>query len=159
MGENYIVINGKRVELTKEQIDQLGIEVEEDKRWRAKTYEIYWHVDSYNNVEPSWDANNRQDDFRYYFHNYFRTKEEAETYARVLKTEMLLKKYADEHNKEFKECKYELYLDEVGSILVGLVYITSNYGHTIWFSATDVAENVIKEIGEERIREYLEYEW
>ena len=34
--ENYIVINGKKAELTEEQLKQLGIEVGKDKRERVK---------------------------------------------------------------------------------------------------------------------------
>lgn len=44
MSENYIVINGKRAELTKEQMEQLGIEVEGNKRWRAKKGGLYFYV-------------------------------------------------------------------------------------------------------------------
>ena len=45
MSENYIVINGKRAELTKEQMEQLGIEVKENKRWRANDRYEYWIVE------------------------------------------------------------------------------------------------------------------
>ena len=159
MSENYVVINGKRAELTKEQMEQLGIEVKENNRWRAKTYEIYWRVDSHNNVEPSWDANSRQDDFRYYSHNYFCTQKEAETYARVLETEMLLKKYADEYNGEIKEYKWELYLKNNDSILIGKTSPIFKYNRSIYFSSMSIAKNALEEIGKDRIIEYLTYEW
>lgn len=166
MSENYIVIDGKRAELTKEQMEHLGIEVKENKRWRAKTYEIYWRVDSHNNVEPSWDANSRQDDFRYYSHNYFCTQKEAETYARVLETEMLLKKYADEHNKEFSESKWHLVYDDCfvdGQKIESIRYIdaktTMILPRTICFSSYEIALFAVNEIGKDRIVEYLTYEW
>lgn len=159
MSENYIVINGKRAELTKEQMKQLGIEVEEKKRWRADGHTKYWFLDSQNRTDADMELRQREDDFRYYSHNYFQTKEEADTYARVLETEMLLKKYADEHNGEFGKYKYEFYTNEIGSVLVGNISDSYIYSRTIWFSSNDIASNAIKEIGEDRIREYLIYEW
>lgn len=160
MSENYIVINGKRAELTKEQMEQLGIKVEENKRWRAKTNKDYWYVNSCNNTEQSWDTNSRCDNFRYYSHNYFQTKEEAEIYAHVLETEMLLKKYADEHNEEFgdyKCCIIWLLKDNEYQI-----EFVSSYVHRpriIFFSSKEITQNAINEIGKDRILEYLAYEW
>lgn len=160
MSENYIVINGKRAELTKEQMEQLGIEAKRDKRWRADGHTRYWFLDSQNRIDTDMELRQREDDFRYYSHNYFQTKEEAETYARVLETEMLLKRYADEHNGEFGEYKYEFYTNGIiGSVLVGNVSDSYIYSRTIWFSSNDIALNAVKEIGEERIKDYLIYEW
>lgn len=158
MSENYIVINGKRAELTKEQMEQLGIEVEGNKRWRAMDFDIYYYVDTTNQVQTNKDCY-RRDDFRYYAHNYFQTKEEAETYARVLETETLLKKYADEHNDEFGEYKYTLYVDRNGMPTINVNCAENHYGRIVWFSSIEIVQNVIKEIGEDRIKEYLTYEW
>ena len=88
MSENYIVINGKRAELTKEQMEQLGIEVNCSKRWRANKKGVYWFVDDAGGIMSLSEINSYYDNFRYYFHNYFRTQEEAETYAHVLESEM-----------------------------------------------------------------------
>lgn len=159
MSENYIVINGKRAELTKEQMEQLGIEIEENKRWRADHGEKYYLVNTTGDVLDARERNDTSSFFRYYSHNYFRTREEAKIYARVLETEMLLKKYADEHNEEFGDCKYELYTDEIDSVLIGIVLVSCIYTRTIWFSSDDVALEAIKEIGKDRVIEYLTYEW
>lgn len=72
MSENYIVINGKRAELTKEQMKQLGIEVEGKKRWRADKNEKYYFVGSGSTVICEFDDNYSCDDLRYYPHNYFK---------------------------------------------------------------------------------------
>lgn len=159
MSENYIVINGKRAELTKEQMDQLGIEVKENKRWRAKGLDnIYYYVDSSNHIQKTRDCSYPCDDFKYYSHNYFYTKEEAETYARVLETEMLLKKYADEHNEEFGDCKFYLIWLKTANELIELTYYNCR-SRTIFFSSREIAQNAIKEIGKDRIIEYVTYEW
>lgn len=161
MSENYIVINGKRAELTKEQMKQLRIEVKENKRWRANDRYEYWFVEDSGHLRGTVEANCYCDDFRYYSHNYFRTEEEAEIYARVLETEMLLKRYADEHNGKFGDCKYELYIDKIDSdsVLVGLVWGSYIFSRTVWFSSENVALEAISEIGKDRILEYLAYEW
>lgn len=163
MSENYIVINGKRAELTKEQMEQLGIEVEGNKRWRNVNGGEYWFVDSNNEVRNDEEYGYNYDNFRYYSHNYFQTKEEAETYARVLGTETLLKKYADEHNtgfKDFKDVKYYLIWSSIADdFSIDFVEYYACRPRTIFFSSREIAQNAIKEIGLERILEYLTYEW
>lgn len=42
MNENYIVINGKKIELTEEQLKQLGIEVRKNPFNRAHSAESYF---------------------------------------------------------------------------------------------------------------------
>lgn len=160
MSENYIVINGKRAELTKEQMEQLGIEAKKkNKRWRADGHTKYWFLDSQNRIDADMELRQREDDFRYYSHNYFQTKEEAETYARVLETEMRLKKYADEHNGEFSYFKCCTTIRQYEEPSVICVLIDRCSGRNIWFSTEEIAQNAIDEIGKERIKEYLTYEW
>lgn len=161
MSENYIVINGKRAELTKEQMEQLGIEVKGNKRWRANLKEKFWFIADSNEVDNKLDYYTVYDDFRYYSHNYFRTKEKAETYARVLKTEMLLKKYADEHNQRFHYEQYFIVYDgsRDGRCGIDSCDTMCEEPRTIWFSSKEIAKNAIDEIGEGRIKEYLTYEW
>lgn len=165
MSENYIVINGKKVELTKEQIEQLGIKVEKDNRWRAVNGGTYWFVDSRNIAFSTFDDYDVHDDFRYHSHNYFYNEEEAETYARVLETEMLLRRYTDEHNEKFKDdVKYYLYINDKSDIWECIkiqgVDTNSCFRHRqIYFSSKDIALNAIKEIGRDRIIEYLTYKW
>lgn len=166
MSENYIVINGKRAELTKEQIEQLGIDVNCNKRWRANKKGVYWFVDDAGGIMSLSEINGYYDDFRYYFHNYFRTQEEAETYAHVLETEMLLKKYADEHNKKFKDdVKYCLYFSDESDRWGDCIKVQGVHTNLcfrprqVWFSSMDIALNAIKKIGKDRIAEYLTYEW
>ena len=50
MSENYIVINGKKAELTEEQLKKLGIQVSNNKRWRGNLDEKYYRVDTFNKV-------------------------------------------------------------------------------------------------------------
>lgn len=163
MSENYIVINGKRAELTKEQLSQLGIG---KKRWRANNQDKYCFVEDSGYIRDTIESYYYCDDFRYDSHNYFRTQEEAEIYARVIETEMLLKKYADEHNIGFGASKWHLVYDncfvdrqEIKAIKYIDAKATMILPRTIYFSSYEIALFAVKEIGEDRILEYLTYEW
>lgn len=164
MSENYIVINGKRAELTKEQMEQLGIEIKKNRRWRANYNDWYWSVTLSNKLQAELEGLSPSfDNFRYYSHNYFQTQEEAEAYARVLETEMLLKKYADENNtefKDFKDVKYYLIWSSIADdFSIDFVEYYACRPRTIFFSSREIVQDAIKEIGLERILEYLKYEW
>ena len=163
MSENYIVINGKRAELTEEQLEKLGIKVSNNKRWRTESGKKYYHLSSVGEIYNSLDYRNTDDDYLYYSHNYFETEEEAEKYARVLETEMLLRKYADEHNEDMvwdgTYPHYCLYF-HVNNASVNVEYYNfCKEARRIYFSSREIAEAAIEEIGEERIKEYLTYEW
>ena len=164
MSENYIVINGKRAELTEEQLQQLGIKVSNNKRWRGNLHERYYRVNTFNQVSSLRDVDSDDDTWLYDSHNYFKTREDADKYARVLETEMLLHKYADEHNDELtwcsqNSCVWNIYYDydtdkpNFGS------WTKYKFPHTVYFSSEKIARDALEEIGEERIKEYLTYEW
>lgn len=163
MSENYIVINGKRAELTEEQLKKLGIEVSNNKRWRAEVGGKYYRLNSFGEIYHPLDYRTPDDDYLYYSHNYFKTREDAEKYACVLKTEMLLRKYADKHNKDMPwdgRCQhYALYLNVNSNVIFVDYYTFSKEARKIYFSSREIAEAAIHEIGEERIKEYLTYEW
>lgn len=163
MSENYIVINGKRAELTEKQLKQLGIKLPENKIWRANKGELYYFVSSCGNTCDDNDYYHNYDDFRYDSHNYFKTEEDAEKYACVLETEMLLHQYADEHNEDMPwdgRCRHYFIYFNVDSNVINTDYFTSTKeARTIYFSSREIAQAAIKEIGEKRIKDYLTYEW
>lgn len=167
MSENYIVINGKRTELTEDQLKQFkqfGIEVSGNKRWRAEKGGTYYFVNDQWTVDFDYDFYEMSNDFQYYTHNYFKSQEEADVYTRILATEMLLKKYADEHNKtEFNHNdileRYSLYYDIMHDFIGVSCYMTSVTPRTVCFSSESIAYNAIDEIGADRITEYMTYPW
>lgn len=155
-----------RISELEKQLAALKTEIEkENKRWRSKeNWDIYWLVCS--NGEPNWsyELNRDSDSFRYDTHNYFQTEEEAQKYAKVLETERQLKKFADEHNdvidwsniNQHKWClyyNYKYYRVDIGNPC------WSKDARTIFFSSKEIAEQAIDEIGEDKIKEYLTYEW
>lgn len=53
MNENYIVINGKKAELTEEQLKQLGIEPEKKRKnpFERVTGEKYYYIDTFEGLK------------------------------------------------------------------------------------------------------------
>ena len=162
--ENYIVINGKKAELTEEQLQQLGIEVGKDKRWRAEETAVYYFTTDTGKVGVSREYLMDVDNIRYDTHNYFKTEEEAEEYANVLETKRQLMKFADEHNgkinwKDSQTLKYHLYSGEPSAIImVGHTYNT-RFPDTVYFSSKEIAKQAIDTIGTENIIKYLTYNY
>lgn len=154
-----------RISELEKQLAVLKAEVEkENKRWRSKDGDTYWLVGSNGETTCSYEYHRDTDNFRYDTHNYFQTEEEARRYAKVLETERQLKKFADEHNDEINwgnanQEKWNLcyYYSryEVSPIRCCMV----KEARVIYFSSEEIARQAINEIGEEKIKEYLTYEW
>lgn len=147
------------------QLTALKVEMEkENKRWRSKDGDMYWFVDS--DGTPKWwhEYSRDIDSFYYDTHNYFQTEEEAQKYANVLETERQLKKFADEHNDKINwdnvdKYKYSLHYSYIANC-VGINSVLSlRDARVIYFSSKEIAQQAIDTIGEDKIKEYLTYEW
>ena len=94
----------------------------------------------------------------------FQTEEEAQKYAKVLETERQLKKFADEHNdvidwSNINQKKWYLYYN-YSCYKVGIFsYYWAKESRVIYFSSKKIAQQAIDTIGEDKIKEYLTYEW
>ena len=161
-----------RISELEQQLAVLRAEVEKEekenkstnKRWRAECGDGYWAVTGYGMLDWLYECNRDMDDFHYDTHNYFQTKEEARRYARVLETERQLKKFADEHNGEIgwsnnnSAKRYLSYNYSTQSICTRSVW-TLKEPRVIYFSSKEIAQQAIDTIGEDKIKEYLTYEW
>lgn len=162
--ENYIVINGKKAELTEEQLKQLGIKVGKNKRGRVKVGDMFFFADRDNCIDSCFDTRSAFSDYCYDTHNYFKTKEEAQEYAEVLEIKRQLMKFADEHNEKIdwdklNESRYYLYLTRpTDGIIIGNTY-RGKIPEIIYFSSTDIAQKAIDTIGAENIVKYLTYNY
>ena len=160
----------EKISQLEQQLAVLKAEVEkeekENKRWRAEDDCTYWFVGANGKLSWSYEYNRESDDFRYDTHNYFQTEndDKAQKYARVLETERQLKRFADEHNDKIdwndgNSVKYYLYYNHSAqSIFIAIVSVLQ-YARVIYFSSEEIAEQAIKTIGEDKIKEYLTYEW
>ena len=74
-------------------------------------------------------------------------------------------KEADRNEKFEDDVKYYLYLADKSDIWEDYIKVQGVCTNLcfrprqVWFSSGDIALNAIKEIGKDRIREYLTYEW
>lgn len=103
------------------------------------------------------------DDYRHYTDNCFLTEEAAELKKRVIETEIELKKYAEEYNKDAinwkngKQTKWYLQYDCFIDDIYVHVSLTMYMPNQIYFTSTQIAEDAVDKIGKERIKEYLKY--
>lgn len=74
--ENYLVINGKRVDLTKEQIEKLGLEIKKKSPFdRANIKEFYYSITDIGRVERYPDSATNFNNMKYRIANYCTDKE------------------------------------------------------------------------------------
>lgn len=152
--ENYIVINGK--------IKRLKVEINKPKRWRAEDGEWYWLVGHSGDTVNYREGFSSNSNFHYDTHNYFKTKREVDEYAEILETKRQLMKFADRYNGlidwgNIKEAKW--YLCITPRVEVIPVCCVDKTTGIIYFSSKEIAEQAVKEIGRDRIQEYLLYGW
>lgn len=176
MSENYIVINGNKTELTKEQMKQLGIEIKpaKKKRWRAEKFGGHYYYicpavrsdgKVFHAVAETIDSYADYDNVRYETKNYFKTQEQAERCARVVDTELTLRKFAEEHNTELinwndnHQAKWYICFNQYNNKID--VWYTYQYNFCLksYFTTEEIAKKAITEIGEDKIKEYFTYEW
>lgn len=171
VGSSMIANLLEKITKLKEEIVRLEAEIEKyeenkstNKRWRAEDGHTYWFVESNGIPSCLYECNKDRDNFRYDTHNYFQTEEEAREYANALETERQLKRFADEHNdvidwSDNDLVKYYLCYNYIKqSISIDSAW-ARRYPRAICFSSKEIVKQAIDEIGEEKIKEYLTYEW
>ena len=76
---------------------------------------------------------------------------------------MLLRKYADEHNEEMpwdnKINHWNLAYNSADFCIEIESWLYMMRPQTVYFSSREIAARAVKEVGRERIIEYLTYEW
>ena len=166
MNENYIVINGKKIKLTEEQLKQLGIEPEKKNPFeRVAKSETYCYIDSFNEVHCLSDDADQSDDMSFECSNYFNDEEFAEQVAlhQLLYRKLLKFAYDNEcvDNQiwdgngiehwhivyDFAECMF--YAD----------WDSTSKNNDVYFSTKEGAERAIKEVVEPFVKEYPDFVW
>lgn len=167
MSENYIVINGKKAEMTEEQLKQLGIEPEKKRKnpfARARFGEKYYYINRFGHVHDTPDTNYSTDIDAYDNANYFRDEAFANQVAlHQLLYRKLLKFAWDNGYEDTPEwggdnchwCIYYSYNNkrfEVGP--------WGNYKQRdVYFSSREGAERAFKKVVEPFIKEHPEFVW
>lgn len=171
--ENYICINGKRAELTEEQIKQLGIELPKVNPFAKLTNdELYYFITNHGTIDDSDDLDYPIDKLRYNVANYCTDKSIMERRALHEILNRLLWRYSMEHKaNEFKysntgrKIRYSIGYwesdDTWRSDGPGFHVTTYARGYELcpYFESEEIALNAIKEIVEPFMAEHPEFKW
>lgn len=138
------------------------LELCEYERWKPKTDEIYWFVDSYLKVINDYWVNTSDQRDLYNAYNCFQTREKAEAEAEKILVRRKLEDIARRLNKGEKidwkgayQDKYYIYLDtEIDELIYGESIWSKDQG-TVYCLDQDFLDVAIQEIGEERLKKYL----
>lgn len=156
--ENYIVINGKKAELTEEQLRQLGIEVEKETPFkRVPDGKSYYYIEYFGEVESDSDDRVESDDKCYAAANYCTDKDLMQQRAWHETLSRLLWRYSMEHdgdkmciNDHYTICKTK---DNFSVICAGYGYLMPS------FINRQIAQNAIEEIVNPFMAEHPDFKW
>lgn len=168
MSDNYIVINGKRTELTDEQLKALGIEPKEKRKnplERVEPGDDYYYVSSNNDVGAYTDSYDGMDDRLYVVSNYFNDKDFAKQVALHQLLYRKLLKFAYDNGCEDTaewDCRNRHY-----HIICS--FNGKNFGFdsddvfkqqgTVYFSSKEGAIQAIKEVVKPFMKEHPDFVW
>ena len=162
MRDNYAVINGKRVELTDEQVKALGIERKNPFESVEKS-EKYGYIDAFDEVHWFSDNMDPDDDMSFECSNYFNDEGFAKQVALHQLLYRKLLKFAWDNEAEDVEwdhnnIHYYIYYDcYLNSFCIGTSYNCKNVN--VFFSEKDAAQRAITEVVEPFVKEHPEFVW
>lgn len=166
MNDNYAVINGKKIELTEEQLKALGIKVETKRKNPFKDvdrFEDYYFVDRNNEVHASMKTDSSVDNQMYTSANYFSDKAFAEQVALHQLLYRKLLKFAYENDCEDREwgTKYEHYriYYDTDCDKFGIDVNDAFKYQGVYFSTRESAYRAIEEVVKPFIKEHPEFVW
>ena len=164
--DNYIVINGKKVELTEEQLKQLGISVEVKKEtpFARHSDEVYWSINATNVVTEQHDRNDDIDNAVYENINYFNDYDFAQQVALQQLLYRKLLKYAYENDavvdwsdltsKKFFISKH------MGNDSLSLDWSTTlKHSGVVYFNTQEVVKSAIEDVVKPFMKEHPEFVW
>ena len=164
---NYAVINGKRIELTDEQVKALGVEVKTKRRnpfEEVNRFEDYYFVEKNNEVHAYMKTDSSVDNQMYTSANYFNDKAFAEQVALHQLLYRKLLKFAYDNGYEDTEewnggnehwaIRYNSYRNEFR-----LYYQDGYKAHEVYFSSEEGAKRAIEEVVEPFMKEHPEFVW
>lgn len=163
MSENYIVINGKKMDLTDEQLKQLGIEVRKNPFERVKNGRKYWCIDEDNNLCDYQEQNDFTDTSLYDIANYFNDDAFANQIALHQLLYRKLLKFAYENGCEDREwgTKHEhcrIFYDTSSDKFDIDVNDAFKY-QGVYFSTRRGAERAIEEVVKPFVKDHPEFKW
>ena len=163
MSDNYAVINGKRAELTDEQVKALGIEKKNPFERVAKD-DAYYTVLSSGSVGRMEDYLDCQDDSQYDAVNYFNDEAFAEQVALHQLLYRKLLKFAYDNGLEDIEKwnglnqHWYVFYNYSGECF-DYYFNDEHKSQSVYFSSPEGASRAIKEVFEPFMKEHPEFVW
>lgn len=164
MSDNYAVINGKRVELTDEQLKALGIETRKNPFDRVEQYSNYYRITDCSAVEDYVENNDSTDQHLYASINYFNDKKFAKQVAlhQLLYRKLLKFAYDNEceDTAEWNKTNCHYYISYSIDERRFYADVTTSFKHEdVWFCSRDSTKRAIKEVVEPFMKEHPEFVW
>lgn len=165
MSENYIVINGKKMDLTEEQLKQLGIKVRNNPFERIVKGERYFYINVHGAVHQHYDAKYPYEEKMYDIVNYFADENFAHQVALHQLLYRKLLKFAYEQGYEdvaewnCDNLHYRIhytYADNKFDVANNDIYKNQC---AVYFVTPDGAFCAIKEVVEPFVKEHPEFVW
>lgn len=164
--ENYIVINGKKAELTKEQLEKLGIKPERNNPFDRvkKNGKYYRTLNSADLFKCEVDHNTIIDRSLYNCADYFNDKEFAEQMSLKWLLNRKLEKYAWDNEAEDvewngKNSHYYIYYHSRMENFYIDQYKFCKSCTTVYFRDREVAKNAIKDVIEPFMSKHPNFKW
>ena len=167
MNENYIVINGKKIELTEEQLKQLGIEPEKKRNNpfdRVPTSEVYSSIAG-DSIESYCERGDTLDNELFATANYFNEEAFAQqVYLHQLLYRKLLKFAYENECEDTAEWNGEnAHWNIICAMDTKDFVVCSHYNSKeqccVYFSSDEAAKRAGREVVEPFMKEYPEFVW
>ena len=163
--DNYIVINGKRAELTEEQLEKLGIKVEKKPVFTRTIDHVYYYITPSGGISCSLDDNDDYDNKAYENVNYFNDRDFAQQVAWHELLNRKLLKYAYDHDAA--DCDWDksqekkFYITRgngTKNFYVDWAYNLKN-GGDVYFNNEEVAKKVVIDVVIPFMVKYPDFVW
>lgn len=164
MSENYIVINGKKAELTPEQLKALGLEKEIKNPFERKHEERYYFINWSGTVITETETDSASNRIAFKVANYCTDYELMKQRALHETLNRLLWRYSMEHggreiNWADREDKWYIYYDYTKAEWDTEYDLYTRAFGAPYFLTETIAENAIKEIVEPFMAEHPDFEF
>ena len=163
--ENYIVINGKKAELTEEQLKALGIEIKKDDPFESD-YDDYFYIGSDGDVVQDYNCVGCSvSDRRHKVANYCRDRGLLEQRALYETLNRLLWRYSMQHDGDKIDWddrttkKSVIYYDSKNGRPQIDWFSCIRYHGCVYFYTKEIAQNAIDEIIIPFMAEHPEFKW
>lgn len=163
--DNYIVINGKKAELTEEQLKALGIETRKNPFERVKERSVYYRVTEYGRVDDYTESGDYTDCHLYEGVNYFNDESFAKQVAlHQLLYRKLLKFAYDYGCEDMAEWDgnndhYSIFYDTRCNHCDFQINWEHKSTCTVYFNSEEAVIRAITEVVKPFIQEHPEFVW